>query len=125
MMRSALVCVVASFLALAGCSKAPTAEAPPEASVVVPVTGGAVTIIADAKGFTPTEIHATKGAPLSLVFRRTSDNTCAKEVVFPDLKIRRPLPLDEAVAIQMPTQIEHTYRFQCGMAMWEGSVVVK
>jgi plastocyanin domain-containing protein len=84
-----------------------------------------VNIVADEKGFTPSEIHATKGAPLSLVITRTSDNTCAKEIVFPELKIRRPLPLNQAVAIAMPTQVEHTYRFQCGMAMWEGSVVVK
>ena len=84
-----------------------------------------MTIIADEKGFTPSEVHATRGAPLTLIFKRTSDNTCAKEVVFPELKVRRPLPLNEAVAVVMPTQADHAYKFQCGMAMWEGAVVVK
>jgi plastocyanin domain-containing protein len=114
-----------AVVALVACHK----EAPPppasSAPTVVPPTGGAVAITADARGFTPSEIHATKGAPLSLVFTRTSDNTCAKEVVFPELKIRRPLPLNEPVAIEMPVSVDHTYRFQCGMAMWEGTVVVK
>jgi plastocyanin domain-containing protein len=46
-------------------------------------------------------------------------------VVFPELKVRRPLPLNQPVAIEMPTQLDRTYRFQCGMAMWQGSVVIK
>jgi hypothetical protein len=112
-------------LSSAACSKSAPPGPPPAASVVVPPTGGAVTIIADAKGFTPSEVHATRGAPLSLIFKRTSDNTCATEVVFPELKIRRPLPLNEVVAVDMPVMVEHTYKFQCGMAMWEGAVVVK
>ena len=109
------------------CGKTPPSPTPPVSSapVTVPPEGGAVAITADARGFTPTEVHATKGAPLTLVFTRTSDNTCAKEVVFPELKVRRPLPLDQAVAIAMPTNVDRTYRFQCGMAMWEGMVVVK
>jgi plastocyanin domain-containing protein len=84
-----------------------------------------VTVIADARGFNPTEIRAVKGSPVTLLFTRTTDNTCAKEVVIPDLKVRRPLPLNEVVAIVLPTEVEHTYRFQCGMGMWEGTIVVK
>ena len=79
--------VLGLFTGATGCSKAP--PAPPEAPsapFVVPPTGGGVAITADAKGFTPSEVHATKGAPLSLIFTRTSDNTCATEVVFPELK---------------------------------------
>ena len=120
--------IVAGFASASACDKAApssTSAATTSAPVVVSPDGGAVVIIADEKGFTPAEIKATKGAPLSLVFKRTSDNTCAKEVVFPELKLRRPLPLNAAVAIQLPTQTEHTYKFQCGMAMWEGAVVVK
>lgn len=82
-------------------------------------------ITADEKGFTPTEVYAPKGAPLTLLFTRTSDNTCADEVVFPELKIRRPLPLHETVAVALPTEVAHTYKFQCGMAMWQGNIVVK
>jgi plastocyanin domain-containing protein len=123
--HAGVVVALALFLATA-CSKGRDADGPmPATSAVVAPTGGAVTIIADAKGFTPSEVHATKGAPLSLIFKRTSDNTCATEVVFPELKIRRPLPLNEAVAIAMPTEVDRTYKFQCGMAMWQGAIVIK
>jgi hypothetical protein len=122
MMRSVWVVAVL----LAGCAKAPSSSTAPVSSapVVVSPEGGAVAITADEKGFTPTEVHATQGAPLTLVFTRTSDNTCAKEIVFPELKLRRPLPLNQAVAVALPTQVARSYRFQCGMAMWEGSVVI-
>lgn len=124
MRRSSALLLVLSVLACGKTSPSPTPPAS-SAPTVVPPEGGAVAIVADEKGFTPTEIHATKNAPLTLVFTRKSDNTCAKEVVFPELKLRRPLPLDQAVAIAMPTNADRTYRFQCGMAMWEGSVVIK
>lgn len=84
-----------------------------------------VAVTADAKGFTPSSASFNKGDRAQLVFTRTTDETCAKEVVFPELKIRRPLPLNEPVAVELQTSADHTYRFQCGMAMWEGSVVVK
>jgi plastocyanin domain-containing protein len=126
-MKRSVSAVLLVIAVLAGCDKAQPASTAPVSSAptVIPADGGAVVIIADEKGFTPTEVRATKGSLASLIFKRTSDNTCAKEVVFPELKIRRELPLNEAVAIQLPTQIDHTYRFQCGMAMWEGTVVVK
>jgi plastocyanin domain-containing protein len=124
MKRSTLVVIAAL---VASCDKAPAPSAAPVSSAPVTVApeGGAVAITADEKGFSPTEVNATEGAPLTLVFTRTSDNTCAKEVVFPELKLRRPLPLNQAVAVAMPTQVARTYKFQCGMAMWEGSVVIK
>jgi len=126
MTRRASALLVLSVL-LAACGKQDAAPAPAASAqpTVVAPTGGAVAITANEKGFTPTEVQATRGAPLSLIFTRTSDNTCAKEVVFPELKVRRPLPLNQAVAIALPTEQARTYKFQCGMAMWEGSVVIK
>jgi plastocyanin domain-containing protein len=119
--------LVLALVLLAACSKAQTTAPAPVSSgpVVAPKQGGAIAVTVDAKGFTPTDVHATRGEPLTLIFTRTTDNTCAKEVVFPELKVRRPLPINEAVAIALPTQEARTYRFQCGMSMWEGSVVIK
>jgi plastocyanin domain-containing protein len=114
-------------LLLSACHKGGESAPAPASSApfVVPPGGGAVAITASEKGFTPAEVHVTKGVPLTLLFTRTSDNTCATEVVFPELKLRRPLPLHEAVAVQLPTDADRTYRFQCGMAMWQGSVIVR
>jgi plastocyanin domain-containing protein len=115
---------VAVVLAVA-CGKSQPSGETPATVATAPAQGGSVAVTADEKGFTPSEVHATKGVPLSLVFTRTSDNTCAKDVVFPELKITRPLPLNEAVTVVVPSDTAHAYKFQCGMAMYMGSVVVR
>ncbi len=56
---------------------------------------------------------------------RTSDKTCATEVVFPDLAIKKDLPLNQPVAVDVPTDSARTLTFQCGMAMYKGMLVVK
>jgi len=43
----------------------------------------------DNKGFTPSEVKLEKGKSAEVVFVRTSDETCAKQVVFPELKIEK------------------------------------
>jgi plastocyanin domain-containing protein len=122
-----LATLVALSFVLCACGKSQPAGEPqePVVTTVAPPGGGSVAVQVDEKGFTPSEVKATKGAPLSLIFTRTSDNTCAKEVVFPELKINKPLPLNSPVAITVPSGEAHAYKFQCGMAMYMGSVVVR
>jgi plastocyanin domain-containing protein len=57
-------------------------------------------------------------------FVRTTDQTCATEVVFPDLGINQKLPLNQPVKVDVPTDAAKTLTFQCGMGMYKGSVVV-
>ena len=80
---------------------------------------------ADDKGFTPSSVTLKKGAPASLVFTRTTDATCATEVVFPDLKIKKDLPLKTPVTIDVPTDAPRSLTFTCGMAMFKGAVVIR
>ena len=85
-------------------------------------------ITVNEQGFVPNKITLTKGAPGSkqtLTFTRTSDDTCARDVVFPDLSIKEPLPLNKPVAVAMPTDTARTLTFQCGMGMFKSSVVVQ
>lgn len=100
---------------LAGCSKK---SAPGELS------DGSIAITASDDGFKPSRVNLKKGAPATLVFTRTSDDTCATEVVFPQLDIKKDLPLGQAVSITVPTDKEQTLTFQCGMGMYKSSVVV-
>ena len=86
---------------------------------------GPIAITADDKGFTPSSVTLKKGAPASLVFTRTSDATCATEVVFPDLKIKKDLPLKTPVTIDIPTDAPRSLTFTCGMAMFKGAVVIR
>lgn len=85
---------------------------------------GAVQVVADEDGFKPSSVTFKKGAPASLVFLRTSDDTCATEVVFPELNVKKELPKGKPVTIDIPTDKEQKLTFQCGMGMYKSAVVV-
>jgi plastocyanin domain-containing protein len=89
-----------------------------------PAGTGKIAITADDKGFNPSSVTVQKGAPASLVFTRTSDDTCATKVVFPELKIEKDLPKGTPVTIDIPTDKQQRLTFQCGMGMYKSSVVV-
>jgi plastocyanin len=76
------------------------------------------------KGFEPARVSVQAGQPARITFRRTTDDTCATEVVFPSLKIRRALPLHEDVEIEL-TPAAGEIAFVCGMDMLRGTVVVQ
>jgi plastocyanin domain-containing protein len=119
---NAVMCV---FLSL-GCSKSKSNPAEPEVPIPQAAPGVQQTkVIVDDKGFTPSHVEVQKGKPASLVFVRTTDDTCAKEVVFPDIKLEKDLPLRTAVAIDIPTGEARTLTFQCGMAMYKSAVVIQ
>ncbi|MFO0667409.1 MAG: cupredoxin domain-containing protein [Polyangiaceae bacterium] len=105
-----------SVASVSGCSKKATE---PE------LVSGHVAITAGEDGFSPSAIAVKKGSPLTLDFKRTSEKTCATEVVFPELKIEKPLPLGQVVSIDVPTDADRTITFQCGMAMYKSKVVIR
>jgi plastocyanin domain-containing protein len=139
-MRALLMTSMIAF-ALAGCDKKPEGPAAPEkpvaASAKVDVKGkaiadppkaGGVTSIAiavGADGFAPSEVKLEKGEDATLVFTRTSDKTCAKEVEFPELKLKKDLPLNQPVAVIVPSGEARTITFQCGMGMYKSKVIVQ
>ena len=84
----------------------------------------AVRITADDSGFKPSSVTFKKGAPATLVFTRTTDDTCATEVVFPELDVKKDLPKGKPVTIEIPTDKERKLTFQCGMGMYKSAVVI-
>jgi plastocyanin domain-containing protein len=94
-------------------------------SLASPPAGSEVAVRVDEKGFTPSHVNVEKGKPLTLIFTRTSDDTCARDAVFPDLGIKKPLPKDTPVRIELPTTDARTFTFQCGMGMYKSNVVVR
>jgi plastocyanin domain-containing protein len=90
-----------------------------------PASGArAVPITVDGKGFAPASVNLKKSEKVQLVFTRTSDDTCATEVVFPEINVKKALPLNKAVAIDVPTDAARTLTFQCGMGMFKSKVVI-
>ncbi len=84
-------------------------------------------VTADEHGFHPSSVKLSSGGPgshMGVSFVRTTDRTCATEVVFPDLDIEQKLPLGQVVSVDLPTDAAKTLTFQCGMGKYKGSVVV-
>ncbi len=124
-----LVTLVATILAapgLAACDK--KSDASTESASVPAAAPGELRVLAGEHGFAPSSLTLPKGPPGSMTtvtFVRTTDQTCATEVVFPDLDIKKTLPLDKAVAVDLPGDAARTLTFQCGMGMYKGELVVK
>ena len=76
-------------------------------------------------GFVPATAEVTPGVPIELVFTRRTDDTCAKEVDVPSVKVRKALPLNQPVSIIVPAGSARTLAFACGMNMLKGTVVVR
>ena len=108
----------------AGATRSPT-RAPRPRPAAQP---GELRVTASEHGFTPASLAIPKGAAgssLTVSFVRTTDQTCATEVVFPELDIKKPLPLNQVVAINVPSDAARTLTFQCGMGMYKGALLVK
>ena len=58
------------------------------------------------------------------MFIRTTESTCAKQVVFPELKLEKELPLNVPVSLTIPTDDARRLTFQCGMGMYKSAVVI-
>jgi thiol-disulfide isomerase/thioredoxin len=78
-------------------------------------------------GFEPGEVAVPVGMPVTLVFTRDTDATCATEVAIPvgAATIRRALPLHEPVAIEATFPARGTVTYACGMDMLHGTIRVQ
>lgn len=117
--------VLVALLALAACNKKEQASAPggaTSAQALPPVPAGAQRVLVTADGFQPSRLDLKRGT--ALIFRRTTDDTCAKAVVFPEMKIEKELPLNTDVTVDLPASARGEVAFQCGMGMYQSKVVV-
>jgi membrane fusion protein, heavy metal efflux system len=76
------------------------------------------------QAFEPSRLMLRAGVPARVTFVRTSDKTCATEVAFPALKIKRALPLNQPVVIEF-TPAKGELSFACGMNMLRGTIVAE
>ena len=77
------------------------------------------------KGYRPTSLKLRRGVPARVTFLRTTDATCAKEIVLPDFNIRRTLPLNEPVVVTFTPTNRGKFTFVCGLNMMRGQLIVQ
>ena len=82
-------------------------------------------VVINEKGFTPGSLKLRRGVRTRLTFLRTTDTTCAKEIVLPDFNIRRTLPLNQPVVITFTPTKRGPLTFACGMNMMRGQLIVQ
>lgn len=127
-MRRILVlgsCVLCVALAVSGCGPKKTDSAATPAAAPAADATLRVAIAVDSTGFNPSEVKATAGKPVTLVFTRVTDATCATSVVFPSLKITKDLPLNTPTEITFTPDKSGDINFACGMNMITGVVTVQ
>lgn len=118
---TSLLLAALSLTALGGAALSPSiahAEAPPSAQV------REIEIVVDG-GYQPGRITMAAGERVRLRFIRREHTPCTREVVFPGLDIRRELPTDQPVVIELPALAAGEYEFRCGMNMIRGTLVVQ
>ena len=103
---------------------ATTADHSARATATRAATGTAdLQLTVDGTGYHPSSISAPSGKPVRLTITRTSDEGCGQQIVFPSLNIRRDLPLNEPVAVDITMPASGSVAFTCGMDMLRGSIV--
>src|SRR5690242_20062565 len=86
---------------------------------------GSVLVTISMIGFDPASIAAKAGQPLKLAFFRPNAANCAREVVFPDLGIRKELPPGQTVVVDITPPKSGPIGFECGMKMLKGQLIVR
>ncbi len=84
-----------------------------------------IRVSVNGSGFSPATLSLQKGVPTTLTFTRTTDATCATEVVWPDFGITKKLPLNQTVSVEVTPAKSGTSVFACGMNMLKGKAVIR
>jgi len=98
------------------------------ADTAKPPTPKRIEISVTSKGFEPGKIEVPAAQPITFVFTRKSDRTCAKRVVIKlgdDKKVEKDLPLDTAVEIPVTFAKKGELAYACAMDMITGVILVQ
>jgi plastocyanin domain-containing protein len=75
-------------------------------------------------GYSPSVISIPKNKQTTINFTRRDPSSCLEEVVLPDFKIKKYLPLNKTIAIQITPIKNGTFEISCGMNMFHGKIIV-
>lgn len=77
------------------------------------------------RGFEPISLTLRRGVQARIAFLRTTDQTCAKEIVLRDFGVKRDLPLNQPVVVALTPNKKGEFDFTCGMNMMRGKLIVQ
>lgn len=84
-----------------------------------------LTVLVTEQGYDPPSVTIPANKPVTLTFIRKTEATCGNEIIFPDLKINKPLPMNTPIKVEIPARPAGSLRFTCGMDMLEGKLVIQ
>jgi plastocyanin domain-containing protein len=118
-----LAVLLALSLFTVSCKKEEAKEAKP-----APGAADHVAISVTENGFEPKDVAVPAAKPVTLVFTRKTDQTCAKQVVITlddGKKIEKELPLDTPVEIATTFPKAGKINYACGMDMDRATITVQ
>jgi plastocyanin domain-containing protein len=77
------------------------------------------------KGFEPERLIVKPDVPVTLKVTRITDTTCAKQIKISSRNIKKDLPLNKTVNIELGKLEKGEVSFGCGMDMMTGHIVVQ
>lgn len=118
-MKRMLLCLIpiSVILVAAGCKQG-------KESAGSSASAGRYEMTVDGGGFHPNQLALAVGVPATIVVTRTTDQTCAKEMVIPSLNLRKALPLNQPVEFAVTPAAKGQINFACGMNMMTGVIDV-
>lgn len=75
-------------------------------------------------GYQPDVISIPKGKATKINFLRKDPSACLEEVVLADFKIKKYLPMNKKVTIEIKPEKTGEFTFSCGMNMNHGKIKV-
>ncbi len=84
-----------------------------------------VKVILGAEGYQPASFNLRQGVPARIEFVRQVEGACGEEIVIPEYGVKRKLPLNKPVMVEITPNKAGEYVFTCGMNMLRGKIVVR
>lgn len=87
-------------------------------------TAGSIDIIAEG-GYSPEIISVPVDKTTKLNFLRKDATDCMGEVILSDFKIRKDLPINQKVTVEIKPEKPGEYVYTCSMNMYHGKIIAK
>jgi len=75
------------------------------------------------QGFEPSQINVKAGTHVKLLVTRTTDDTCAGQIVVPKRKVTKELPLGKSIEVDLGVLKKGEVKFGCAMNMMKSGII--